>query len=134
MRFTPVIIASLLSLTFSSPASSCLGQVLETSIFFTTPPVFKSMDAVLIKVVLTAVKGGMASAKVTKILKDPTRSIRVGSKVSIEYNFSSCGPNYRAGEEGIIWAKVSRKNGQIKLSPYLRRYEDGQISPPKGNS
>jgi hypothetical protein len=124
------IVASLLP--FASPADACLGRVLEYSIFFEKMPAAKLKTDVVVKVALEDVKDGIASARVTQVFQAPTGIVRQGEKVLLKYNFSSCGPNHHAGEQGTIFAKFSvNKKGERTLYPYLRRYGDGRIFPPR---
>ncbi len=131
MRFNVIaIVANLLLIAL--PADACLGRILEYSIFFEKIPASEFKTDVLVKVVLENVKDGMASARVTAVLQAPTGNIRQGDRVLLKYNFSSCGPNHGVGEKGIIFAKLLiDKQGQRTLYPYMRRYGDGRIFPPR---
>jgi hypothetical protein len=91
-------------------------------------------------VVLEDVKDGIASARITQVFQASPGSIRQGNspkerlrqRVLLKYNFTSCGPNHQVGEKGTIFAKLSvNKKGEITLYPYLRRYGDGRIFPPR---
>jgi hypothetical protein len=131
MRFYIVaIVASLLSI--ASPADACRSRDSEYSIFFAKMPAAKLKTDVVVKVALEDVKDGIASARVTQIFQAPNGTVRQGDRVLLKYNFSSCGPNHYIGEEGTIFAKFSLdKKGQRTLYPYLRRYGDGRIFPPR---
>jgi hypothetical protein len=95
-------------------------------------PATKLKTDVFVRVNLEDVKDGIASARVIQSIEVPSGSIRQGEKVLLKYNFSSCGPNHHAGEKGTIFARLSvNKKGQRTLYPYLRRYGDGRIFPPR---
>jgi hypothetical protein len=131
MRFWIVAIGLNL-LSIALPADACLSRDSEYSIFFKKMPASKLKTEVFVKVDLQDVKDGIASARITQVLQSPPGSIRQGDRVLLKYNFNSCGPNHNAGEKGIIFAKFSIDNkGQRTLYPYLRRYGDGLIFPPR---
>jgi hypothetical protein len=132
MRFYIVaLVMSLLSIPL--PADACLGRHAEYSIFFEKMPTSKLKTDVVIQVALEDVKYGVASARITQVYQAPSdNTVRRGDRVLLEYNFTSCGPNHSVGEQGTIFAKLSvNKKGEKILSPYLRRYGDGRIFPPR---
>jgi hypothetical protein len=131
MRFWIVAIVLNL-LPIALPADACRSRDSEYSIFFEKMPVSKLKTEVFVKVDLQDVKDGIASARIVQVLKAPSGSIRQGDQVLLKYDFSSCGPNHNVGEKGTIFAKLSIDNkGQRTLYPYLRRYGDGRIFPPR---
>jgi hypothetical protein len=131
MRF--YIVAMVVSiLSFALPADACRGRDSEYSIFFEQIPASKLKTDVFVKVNLEDVKDGIASARVIQAIEVPSGRIWQGEKVILKYNFSSCGPNHHAGEKGKIFARLSvNKKGERTLYPYLRRYGDGRIFPPR---
>jgi hypothetical protein len=131
MRFH--IIAIVMSfLSIASPANACLGRHAEYSIFFEKMPASKLKTDVVVQLALEDVKYGTASALITQVYQAPSDTLRRGDRVLLEYNFTSCGPNHGVGEQGTIFAKLSvNKKGQRTLYPYLRRYGDGRIFPPR---
>jgi hypothetical protein len=112
------------------PAEACLGQILEHTVFFDKMPELKLDADVVAKVILEDVKDGLASARIIQV-EVSAGNIHPGDKVQLKYSFSSCGPNHKNGEEGIIIAKSTLNDkGEIVLHPYERRYSDSRIEQP----
>jgi hypothetical protein len=131
MRFY-LLARIIILMAISSPANACLGRDSEYSIFFKNIPVSKLKTDVFVKVALEDVKDGIASARITQVFQAPNGIVRQGDRVVLKYDFSSCGPNHHVGEQGTIFAKFSvNKKGERTLYPYLRRYGDGRIFPPR---
>jgi hypothetical protein len=131
MRF--YIIATIFNLlAIAAPANACFGRDLEYSIFFKKMPASQLKTDMFVKVALEDVKNGIAFARIIQVFQAPNGSVQQGEKVLLKYDFSSCGPNHYVGEKGTIFAKFSiNKKGKRTLYPYLRRYGDGRIFPPR---
>ena len=96
------------SVFLSAPqAHACRGGVVENTLFFDKiPPSLISAKAdVIAQVVLLEVNNGYATAKVTQVVNASGVNIHQGDKVFLKYNFSSCGPNHKAGSKGMVIAK-----------------------------
>lgn len=110
----------LTSLLIPNQALACLGPFAEKSIFAQSTPSSTLKSEALIKATLTSV-GVKKVVKVLNVIKDkdPTKSIRLGGKIELDYRDSSCGPNHRVGESGMIRVRISGKGNQAKFYPYL---------------
>lgn len=74
---------------------------------------------------------GIATAKVSQVLKSSDKRIHQDSIITMKYLVSSCGPYHLNGDEGAIIAKASTDSkGGLVLYPYMRRYHDGYITQP----
>jgi hypothetical protein len=123
-------IAIIANLLMSMPVDACLGRGSETSIFFNKKQTSKFKTDLLIRVTLEDFKDWAAHARITEIIQAPVNSLRRGDKILLKYHSTSCGPNHKTGEEGIIFAKMFiNKNGHKTFYPYLIR-GDGRIFPP----
>jgi hypothetical protein len=119
-------------LLLASPqVHACLGASMEDTLFFDAIP-NPPLDADFIGTVsLSAVNRGSATATVMQILKTSGGSVHRGDKIPVNYSFTSCGPNHKNNDEGTIIAKTGTdRQGRLVLYPYMRRYDDGRITPP----
>ncbi len=136
MPFSKLIPIFLMMLV-AQPARACLGHSEESTIFFDkipSQPKLKYDLAAIVKIDriehdrqqpnLTT-----ASGLVTKVLQG---NVRVGDRIRLRYEVSSCGPNERVGKSGLVIAKraIARSRKDL-LSPYTRRFEDNKIDLPR---
>ncbi|SNS96684.1 hypothetical protein SAMN06265795_110107 [Noviherbaspirillum humi] len=129
MRYSAALICCLLLL--ASPANACLGLSLEDTIFFKTIPEPRPDADIIAKVSLFDADDGTAVARILQVLDTSDSRIHTGDKVDLKFRMTSCGPNLKPGEEGIIIAKARRDgDGRLVLHSYLRRYHDNRITPP----
>lgn len=86
----------------------------------------------LARVILVNVKDGNVTAKIAQVVKSLGLTLRPGDKVVLECNYSSCGPNEKAGAEGLIVAKIARdKSHGFTLHPYLIRRHGSRVEEPQ---
>jgi hypothetical protein len=84
---------------------------------------------VILKVSLSSVKHGTATAKVMQVIKASGARIREGKQIPMMYPNTSCGPSLRDGDEGITVAKTGvDAKGRLVLYPYVYRVGDGQVT------
>lgn len=81
------------------------------------------------RVVISEVGGGRARAEIVEVVNTSGVEVHEGQHFLLEYAFSSCGPNHRDGDQGMIIAKLADGDEPVLL-PYLRRFSDGRITPP----
>jgi hypothetical protein len=118
-------------------AHACLGYGLSNTLFFEAIPSLQTDVDVIAKVSLSDVNEetrtatATVTATVMQVLKTSDTRVNQGEKVAMKYEFSSCGPDHSNGEEGMIIAKAGTDSkGLLVLYPYMRRRDDGQITPP----
>jgi hypothetical protein len=130
MRFAPAILAILLALT-ALPAKTCLGQMQESTLFFETVPEAIAASDVIAEVEIEKLKGDILPETATvRVLKVRRGTMKEGEKAVLNYSVSSCGPNQKVGEKGLIIAqKITGENGEPALRPYMRRFSDDRIEP-----
>lgn len=115
---------------------ACLGATFEHTLFFDAIPNMQPDADVIAKVSLLNVSvvdnyKGTATARVLQVLKASDERVHQGSIISIQFMFTSCGPNHRTGNEGTIIAKArADSEGHPVLYPYTRRYSDGHLTAP----
>jgi hypothetical protein len=115
---------------------ACLGASSEDTLFFDPIPEMQPDADVIAKVILLNVSvldfyKGTATAKVLQVLKTPDERVHPGSIISMKFMVSSCGPHHRSGNQGKIIAKAGADGeGRLVLYPYMRRYNDGNITVP----
>jgi hypothetical protein len=119
----------------SLQAHACLHAGLFESLFFDTIPDPQPDADVIARVSLSNANGeapkAMVTATVIQVLKTSDARVRQGSKITMQFEKSTCGPSARNGEEGIIIAKVATDNkGRLVLCPYSIQRE-GRIMPPR---
>lgn len=124
-----------LIMSLAQPVLACIGPMEASTLFFEAVPVAASQTDVIANVVLDVVQYGDAMATLLEVSKVPEGAdIRTGRKVAIRFRYTSCGPHHRAGEEGLIVARLgAQPDGSMVLYPYLRRLSDGRIQPPPTN-
>jgi hypothetical protein len=99
----------------ASPASACLGPMLEHTIFFKQAPADTKADLVAQgtleevrnnppKNANDRVPTATAVVRLTQVFQGKAKA---GERVTLQYEVSSCGPNQRVGEKGMIIAKAS---------------------------
>ncbi len=127
----------LFSITAISPAKACRGAMEENTIFFEKDYNSKFDSDITAKIILDRIINldkkpyNIAFARITDVIEASAMNIQQGDNVQLQYEYTSCGPNHKAGDEGIIIAKISvDEKGKIILYPYERRYSDNQINPP----
>ena len=80
------------------------------------------------RVVLSEVERGRAKAEIVEVVTTSGVEVHEGQHFLLEYAFSSCGPNHRDGDQGMIIAKQPEGDERVLL-PYMRRFSDGRITP-----
>jgi hypothetical protein len=112
-------------------AQACLGPPLERTIFFDkVPPDFfpgsEFTTDVVADVVLENINNNgmivIVTALVTKTIKG---KVNAGDRIKIHYGVSSCGPNHKEGEKGIIAAQFSDTGKGHKFLNALTRPKGG---------
>ena len=111
------------------PVHACMGRILEDTLFFAALPQPPLEADVIARVVMSEVDGGRARAEVVEVVATSGAEVHEGQQFMLEYAFSSCGPNHRDGDQGMIIAKLADGDEPVLL-PYLRRFSDGRITPP----
>ncbi|ONM43986.1 hypothetical protein BXT89_09575 [Halopseudomonas pachastrellae] len=111
------------------PVQACRGHLLEDTLFFDGLPGPQLEADVIARVVLSDVERGRARAEVVEVVTTSGVEVHEGQQFLLEYVFSSCGPNHRDGDQGMIIAKQPEGDERVLL-PYLRRFSDGRITPP----
>jgi hypothetical protein len=111
------------------PVHACMGRILEDTLFFDGLPEPQLEADVIARVVLSDVERGRARAEVVEVVTTSGVEVHEGQHFMLEYAFSSCGPNHRDGDQGMIIAKLAYGDERVLL-PYLRRFSDGRITPP----
>jgi len=135
MRYLIALVFCFLLVT--PQAHACIWYGLWNTIFFEAIPSPQADVDVIAKVSLSDVNEetrtatATVTATVMQVLKTSDARVSQGEKVAMKYEFSSCGPDHRNGEEGMIIAKTGTDSkGLLVLYPYMRRLDDGQITPP----
>lgn len=135
MRYLIALTSCFLLIT--PQAHACLGYSLSDTLFFEAIPSPQPDADVIAKVSLSDVDvemrtaTAMATATVLQVLKTSDARVKQGEKIVMKYEFSSCGPDHRKGEEGTIIAKTGTDSkGLLVLYPYMRRRGDDRITPP----
>ena len=127
----PLIALAFCFLLASSHAHACRGHAMEDSLFLANVPNPPPEAEVIAQVSLSHVNEGTATATVMQVLKATDARVRQGDRISMRFNYSSCGPHHQNGEEGVIIAKAGTDSeSRLVLYPYVRRYGDGRITPP----
>ena len=104
--------------------------MLGETLFFETIPDRQPDVDVIVKVSLSDVSDGMSTATIMQVLKTSDARIYRGTKISLKYGNSSCGPEPANGAEGIIIAKAGKDSkGRLVLYPYVHNHY-GRISLP----
>jgi len=135
MRYLIALVFCFLLVT--TQAHACLGYALSNTLFFEEIPNPSPDVDVIAKVSLSDVNEETRTATATvtvtvmQVLKTSDSRVNQGEKVAMKYEFSSCGPDHRNGDEGMIIAKTGTDSkGLLVLYPYMRRHGDGQLTPP----
>ena len=132
---------SLIALTFccllaSPQAHACLWVGDNYTLFFETIPGLQPGVDVIAKVSLSDVKDeadGTATATIMQVLKTSDKRVHQGSKITMKYRSSSCGPSPRNGSGGTIIARLGADSaGRMVLYPYMQRFHDGHIDSAEG--
>lgn len=111
------------------PVHACMGRILEDTLFFDALPQPPLEADVIARVALSEVDGGRARAEIVEVVTTSGVEVHEGQHFMLEYAFSSCGPNHRDGDQGMILAKLADGDKRVLL-PYLRRFSDGRITSP----
>ena len=111
------------------PVHACMGRILDDTLFFDGLPGLQLEADVIARVVLSEVERGRAKAEIVEVVTTSGVEAHEGQHFMLEYAFSSCGPNHRDGDQGMIIAKLADGDERVLL-PYLRRFSDGRITPP----
>ncbi len=113
-------------ISFSLPALACLGYLSEDTLFFTEIPVKISKADFIAKITITDIKQTGLEATVTARVSDNQKgTIKGGQIVQFQYLVSSCGPNHKVQEQGLIVAKsLGEKDGKLILQPYMHKRSD----------
>ena len=114
------------------PVHACMGRILEDTLFFEALPQPPLEAGVIARVVISEVDGGRARAEVVEVVATSGVEVREGQQFLLDYAFSSCGPNHRDGDQGMIIAKLADGDERVLL-PYMRRFSDGRITPPSAD-
>ena len=116
-------------------AQACMGAMLEDSLFFEQMPE-PTLDAdVVARVTIKQIVPDhepnamvTAAARVDEVVSGSTK---VGDIIELRYIVSSCGPNQKEGNSGLIIAKHTTDiKGRAALTPYTIRPSDGRIDSP----
>lgn len=111
------------------PVHACRGHILENTLFFEALPEPQLEADVIARVVLSEVDRGRARAEIVEVVTTSGVEVHEGQQFLLEYAFSSCGPNHRDGDQGMIIAKLADGDERVLL-PHMRRFSDGRITPP----
>ena len=111
------------------PVHACRGHILENTLFYEALPEPPLEADVIARVVLSEVDRGRARAEIVEVVTTSGVEVHEGQQFLLEYAFSSCGPNHRDGDQGMIIAKQPEGDERVLL-PYMRRFSDGRITPP----
>ena len=114
------------------PVQACMGRILEDTLFFAALPQPQLEADVIAQVVLSDVDRGRARAEIVEVVTTSGVEVQEGQHFLLEYAFSSCGPNHRDGDQGMIIAKWPDGDERVLL-PYMRRFSDGRITPPSAD-
>ncbi|MDR2688252.1 MAG: hypothetical protein LBB76_00645 [Azoarcus sp.] len=122
----------------SPQVHACLHAGLFESLFFDAIPDPQPDADVIARVSLSNANGeapkAMVTATVIQVLKTSdarVRRVRQGSKITMQFEESTCGPSARNGAEGIIIAKAATDSkGRLVLCPYSIQ-RGGRIMPPR---
>jgi len=114
------------------PVHACMGRILEDTLFFEALPQPPLEAGVIARVVISEVDGGRARAEIVEVVATSGVEVREGQQFLLDYAFSSCGPNHRDGDQGMIIAKLADGDERVLL-PYMRRFSDGRITPPSAD-
>lgn len=128
MRLLIALVVCFLAL----PVHACRGHILEDTLFFEALPGPQLEADVIARVVLSDVERGRARAEIVEVVTTSGVEAHEGKHFMLEYAFSSCGPNHRDGDQGMIIAKLAEGDKRVLL-PYLRRFSDGRITRPSAD-
>ena len=133
MRYLVAFLGLMLA---SAQVQACRDPESWDTVFFEAIPNLQSNADVIAKVSLSDVNEEVNTATVTaiatviQVLKTSDARIHAGDKIAMKYRFTSCGPDHKKGEEGMIIAKSGGDiNGRLMLYPYVHNHR-GRITPP----
>lgn len=111
-------------------AFACLGPMSEYSLFFETIPAPRPHADLVARVVLLEAEIGTATARIEEVLETSNDAIHPGDNLTLAYTFTSCGPNHKKGDKGIILANVKGDDKNLVAYPFSRRFGDGKLMAP----
>ena len=114
------------------PVHACMGRILEDTLFFEALPGPQLEADLIARVLLSDVERGRARAEIVEVVTTSGVEVHEGQHFLLESAFSSCGPNHRDGDQGMIIAKLAEGDKRVLL-PYLRRFSDGRITRPSAD-
>ena len=73
---------------------------------------------------------GTEKAAVIEVLKASDERIHQGDKIAMKYQATSCGPDHKNGDTGMIIARTGADiKGHLVLYPYMHDYH-GRVEAP----
>ncbi|HIQ54852.1 MAG TPA: hypothetical protein EYH51_16580 [Pseudomonas pachastrellae] len=114
------------------PVHACMGRILEDTLFFEALPGPQLEADLIARVLLSDVERGRARAEIVEVVTTSGVEVHEGQHFLLESAFSSCGPNHRDDDQGMIIAKLAEGDKRVLL-PYLRRFSDGRITRPSAD-
>lgn len=123
-------------LLFSTQAYACRDPRSWNTIFFESPPNVQLNADLVARISLSDVNESMETATVTatatviNVLKASNDKIQPSQKTAIKYAFTSCGPDHKSGDKGMIIARIGTDDkGRLVLYPYMHNDRDRIESP-----
>lgn len=116
-------------------AYACMGPGMGDTIFFETLPNPQPDADLIAHISIDEVKGKWgesATVTVVDVIKTTGDWVKGGDKVGIKYQVTSCGPEYKAGDKGTIFAMTGiDSEGRVVLYPYMHAERDiNLVRPP----
>lgn len=118
-------------------ALACMGYDQESTLFFNNLPgdIEAAADVVAVVALDDASDWDNARDPAWNGLQASVKSVRkgplkAGDSVRLEFSLTSCGPWHKAGEEGLVAARlVTQPDGGFTLAPYMHRRSDDTDGP-----
>lgn len=154
LRYFVALTFLLALLAASSPARACSGPGQEYTVFFNAsarPLIIDDLGQapstaegwvdfpenadVIAEVTLTgsnaAVYGIPTAARIERVIKSSDDRIKPGEEFSIKFEFTSCGPNHRSGNQGVIAAVMGADiEDRPVLCLYSRKFSGNRLNVP----
>ena len=104
-----IIFTSCFLILTSPQIHACAAPTGDTLLFDVVPEVLLDAD-VIAEVSFADINDNgypaVATVNIVRLIKTSDQRVRPDEKITVKYDFSTCGPFHRSGDEGIIIAKA----------------------------